>query len=128
MLGKGRKDRILTIWKEVADSVRAWLAVRGEAPVPELFLNARGKEMTRAGFEYLLRKYAAMACKRCPSLDSKRVSPHVLRHYLPFLTMSCPATPASFLLGYAWSRTDIVLTPLSSPCRGKGVHCEMRHQ
>jgi len=78
--GKGRKDRILTIWKEVADSLRAWLAVRGEAPVPELFLNARGKEMTRAGFEYLLRKYAAMACQRCPSLEAKRVSPHVLRH------------------------------------------------
>jgi site-specific recombinase XerD len=47
--GKGRKHRILTLWKAVADSVRAWLAIRGDAPVPELFLNARGKEMTRAG-------------------------------------------------------------------------------
>ncbi len=40
--GKGRKDRRLTLWKTVADSVRAWLAVRGQARVPELFLNARG--------------------------------------------------------------------------------------
>jgi len=47
-LGQGA-PRILTLWKAVADSVRAWLAVRGDAPVPELFLNARGKEMTRAG-------------------------------------------------------------------------------
>jgi len=78
--GKGRKDRILTLWRAVADSVRAWLAVRGEARVPELFLNARGKQMTRAGFEYLLRKYAAAAHDSCPSLRGKRISPHVLRH------------------------------------------------
>ncbi len=79
--GKGRKERILTLWKSVADSVRAWLAVRGEAPVPELFLNARGREMTRAGFEYLLHKHAVAAARtRCPALRGKRISPHVLRH------------------------------------------------
>lgn len=78
--GKGRKHRILTLWNAVAESVRAWLAVRGDAPVPELFLNARGKEMTRAGFEYLLRKHATTAREPCPSLCGKRISPHVLRH------------------------------------------------
>jgi integrase/recombinase XerD len=78
--GKGRKNRLLTLWRPVAESVRAWLTVRGEARVPELFLNARGQEMTRAGFEYLLRKHATAARQRCPSLRDKRISPHVLRH------------------------------------------------
>jgi site-specific recombinase XerD len=78
--GKGRKERRLTLWKVVADSVRAWLAVRGEAPVPELFLNAHGREMTRAGFAWLLRKHAATARTHCPALQGKRISPHVLRH------------------------------------------------
>ena len=78
--GKGRKERILTLWKVVADSVRAWLTVRGEAPVPELFLNARGREMTRAGFAHLLRQHAITARAKCPSLRAKRISPHVLRH------------------------------------------------
>lgn len=78
--GKGRKHRILTLWKAVAESVRAWLAVRGDAPVPELFLNARGREMTRAGFEYLLRTHATTARASCPSLGGTRISPHVLRH------------------------------------------------
>lgn len=78
--GKGRKHRLLTLWKAVAESVRAWLAVRGEAPVPELFLNARGKQMTRAGFEYLLKKHATTASEHCVSLHGKRISPHVLRH------------------------------------------------
>jgi integrase/recombinase XerD len=78
--GKGRKDRLLTLWRPVAKSMRAWLTVRGEAMVPELFLNARGQAMTRAGFEYVLRKHATEASQRCPSLRDKRISPHVLRH------------------------------------------------
>ena len=78
--GKGRKQRLLTLWKSVAESVRAWLAVRGQAAVPELFLNARGQAMTRAGFEYVLRRCATTARIACPSLKGKRLSPHVLRH------------------------------------------------
>jgi len=97
--GKGRKNRILSLWKTVADSVRAWLAVRGPAHVPELFLNAQGKQMTRAGFEYLLRKYVVTARDRCPSLRDKRISPHVLRHYLPFLTMSSDIEQVSRSIG-----------------------------
>jgi integrase/recombinase XerD len=78
--GKGRKERILSLWKEVSDSVRTWMAVRGSMPTPELFLNARGNRMTRAGFEYLLAKHAETACNVCPSLRGKSVSPHGLRH------------------------------------------------
>ena len=78
--GKGRKQRVLTLWKVVADSVRAWLAVRGTTNVPELFVNARGEALSRSGFEYILRKHAKVASACCPSLRRKRVSPHVLRH------------------------------------------------
>jgi site-specific recombinase XerD len=78
--GKGRKERRLSLWEAVADSVRAWQAVRGEAPVPELLLNARGREMTRAGFACLLRKHVTTARAQCPALRGKRISPHVLRH------------------------------------------------
>jgi site-specific recombinase XerD len=78
--GKGRKDRILSLWKEVSDSVHAWLSVRGEAQARELFLNAHGNRMTRDGFEYVLAKHTAAASSNRPSLRGKRVSPHVLRH------------------------------------------------
>jgi integrase/recombinase XerD len=78
--GKGRKERILSLWKEVADSVHTWMAVRGSVQGLELFLNARGNRMTRAGFEYLLAKHAETACGVCPSLRGKSVSPHGLRH------------------------------------------------
>jgi integrase/recombinase XerD len=51
VLGKGRKERSLPLWKETAADLRAWLAVRGKLPVPELFVNAEASAMTRAGFE-----------------------------------------------------------------------------
>ncbi|SAL07015.1 site-specific tyrosine recombinase XerD [Caballeronia calidae] len=36
--------------------------------------------MTRSGFECVLSKHATTAAAQCPSLTSKRISPHVLRH------------------------------------------------
>lgn len=78
--GKGRKQRELRLWKSVAQSIRAWLSVRGNATVPELFLNAQGKQMTRAGFEYILERCRKKAAKQCDSLAEKKLSPHVLRH------------------------------------------------
>src|SRR5712691_8425179 len=58
VLGKGRKERCLPLWKETAADLRAWLTLRGSVRVPELFVNAEGAPMTRAGFEYVLEKHA----------------------------------------------------------------------
>jgi integrase/recombinase XerD len=80
VLGKGRKERSLPLWKETANDLRAWLAVRGKLPVPELFVNAEASAMTRAGFEYVLDKHVNTATKSCPSLKGRSVSPHQLRH------------------------------------------------
>ncbi|MGA7537158.1 MAG: tyrosine-type recombinase/integrase [Steroidobacteraceae bacterium] len=78
--GKGRRERELPLWKETAAVLRAWLAVRSESPAPELFLNANGDPMTRSGFEYILDKHVELAAQKQPSLATKRISPHVLRH------------------------------------------------
>jgi site-specific recombinase XerD len=78
--GKGRRERCLPLWKETAADLRAWLAVRGDLHTPELFVNARGAAMTRAGFEYLLDKHARAAADRCSILGRRSVSPHQLRH------------------------------------------------
>ncbi len=87
IVGKGRRERLLPLWKESGPLLRAWLAVRGSAPVPELFVNARGLNMTRAGFEYILRRHVAAARTHCPSLQGRRVSPHVLRHSCALWTL-----------------------------------------
>jgi integrase/recombinase XerD len=80
VLGKGRRERCLPLWKETATDLRAWLAVRGTVAAPELFVNAGGGAMTRAGFEYILTKHTRAAAAQCHTLDSRTVSPHQLRH------------------------------------------------
>lgn len=78
--GKGRRQRILPLWKETSIAIRNWLAVRKADADPELFLNAAGRVMTRSGVEYILAKHVAAAAERQPSLAKKRITPHVLRH------------------------------------------------
>ena len=80
VMGKGRKERCLPLWKETARDLRAWLSVRGAVRVPELFVNAQGDPMTRAGFEYVLDKHVGKAAESYASLRGRRVSPHQLRH------------------------------------------------
>lgn len=110
--GKGRRERSLTLWKSVAEAIRAWLAVRGEATTPELFLNAWSKHMTRSGFERVLAKHLAVATAKCPSLRGKRVSPHVLRHTCAMNTLRATRDirKVSLWLGHASTQTtDIYL-------------------
>ncbi len=78
--GKARRQRRLPLWKEATRALRAWLAVRGPAPAPEVFLNARGEALTCSGFSYIVKKHARAATPQCQSLSQKTVSPHVLRH------------------------------------------------
>ncbi|MGO9172729.1 MAG: tyrosine-type recombinase/integrase [Rhodomicrobium sp.] len=80
VLGKGRRERILPLWKETQAMLRAWLAVRPSGHGPELFLNRDGHRMSRDGFDYRLQLHVAAAAKTVPSIAGKRVTPHVLRH------------------------------------------------
>ena len=77
--GKGGKERIVPIGRAAADALRRYLS-RGRPFLdrrhrPELFLNARGGALTRAGAFLILRKLAEKAC-----LEPGRVHPHLLRH------------------------------------------------
>lgn len=107
VLGKGRRERTLPLWKETTTALRAWLALRGPAPVPEVFLNARGHAMTRSGFEYVLDRHVQRAARRCPSLAAKRVSPHVLRHTCAMVTLQATGDvrKVALWLGHASPQT-----------------------
>jgi integrase/recombinase XerD len=78
-LGKGSKERIVPVGRQAVEALRRYLA-RGRPFLdrhhrPELFLNARGGPLTRAGAFLVLRKLAAAA-----GLEPERVHPHLLRH------------------------------------------------
>ena len=80
IVGKGRKERRLPLWKETSRVVREWLAIRGGDESGPLFVNARGMALTRHGFAQRLAIHAENAKRRTPSMQRKKVSPHVLRH------------------------------------------------
>jgi integrase/recombinase XerD len=78
-VGKGGKERVVPLGREAVEALRRYLA-RGRPHLdrrhrPELFLNAQGGALTRAGAFFILRRLAERA-----SLDPERVHPHLLRH------------------------------------------------
>ncbi len=84
LLGKGRKTRICPLWPATARLIRALIAERetrgAEAASPLVFTNARGRPLTRYGVRYLLRRYVQKASRVAPSLKTKRLHPHSIRH------------------------------------------------
>ena len=80
IIGKGRRERILPLWKETRSALRDWLAIRPKSADLHLFLNAMGTGMTRRGFAKRLVLHAQTAAHSVPSITAKTVSPHLLRH------------------------------------------------
>jgi site-specific recombinase XerD len=105
--GKGRKERHLPLWKQTAADLRAWLAVRGDVPTPELFVNARGAPMSRDGFEYVLAKAVRLATEKQPSLLRRVITPHQLRHTCALLMLQATrdVRKVALWLGHADVRT-----------------------
>ena len=79
-LGKGRKARCTPLRDDAVTTLRAWIAERHGQPMDPLFPNQRGKPLSRDSIEHLVSKYATIARQRCPSLEKKHITPHVLRH------------------------------------------------
>ncbi|HZQ64509.1 MAG TPA: tyrosine recombinase [Gaiellaceae bacterium] len=77
--GKGGKDRVVPIGRAATEALRRYLS-RGRPYLdrrhrPELFLNAQGGPLTRAGAFLILRRLAGKA-----GLEPERIHPHLLRH------------------------------------------------
>lgn len=78
--GKGRKERVVPIWKSTASQLRAWATHIDSAPDAPVFPNRAGKPLSRSGVEHRLQLAIEKAAERCPSLTGRRISPHTLRH------------------------------------------------
>jgi integrase/recombinase XerD len=79
--GKGRKERVVPLWKQTAAILRRWLARHGSVrPDAPLFPNRAGTPMSRSGVEDRLARMVAGARGSCPTLKGRRISPHTLRH------------------------------------------------
>ncbi|MGH9436981.1 MAG: tyrosine-type recombinase/integrase [Terriglobia bacterium] len=78
LLGKGAKQRRCPLWNKTAAELAP--IVEGRPLNAPVFLSRHRKPFTRFGIYNLVTTCAAQASKRMPSLLSKRITPHTLRH------------------------------------------------
>jgi site-specific recombinase XerC len=76
--GKGNKLRVCPLWPETVGHLRRLIAERSKDE--PLFQNRLKQPLTRFGIHTLVERHAAHAAEHEPSLRSKRVSPHTIRH------------------------------------------------
>jgi len=127
--GKGRKERVVPLWAKTGRVLRNWFRECEVKATEVAFPSVRGTPLSSDGLNYILQQAVRRAADAsCPSLLTKRVTPHLVRHYLPFLTMSCTCRPGSYLRANSRSGIDIVLTPSISPKLGERSPREVYYQ
>lgn len=78
--GKGRKERLTPLTTASAATLRVWLSERAGYADDPVFPTRTGRRLSRDAVQRRIAEHAAIAGQRCPSLQSKHLSPHVLRH------------------------------------------------
>jgi len=76
--GKGNKLRSCPLWPRTVDELRPLIDRRDSSM--HVFLNRRGRPITRDGIHAMVERHAKRVATKLPSTAKKRVSPHTIRH------------------------------------------------
>jgi site-specific recombinase XerD len=95
ILGKGDKKRQCPLWSATVRALSALITGRSQSD--NVFLNRAGRPITRFGIHTLVERYVDSLQATIPSLATKRVSPHTIRH-----------ATATHLLRAGWTLTPSV--------------------
>ncbi|HET6626364.1 MAG TPA: tyrosine-type recombinase/integrase [Nocardioidaceae bacterium] len=79
-VGKGRKERRTPLLTTTVSLMRAWLKERNGHSSAPLFATSTGRPLSRDAVERRIDLATTRARAACPSLASKQVTPHTLRH------------------------------------------------
>ena len=79
-IGKGRKERCVPLIKFTVPVMKAWLEEPRRGKDGYVFPNAQGERLSADAVQHMLAKHVDVARRTCPSLEGKRVTPHVMRH------------------------------------------------
>lgn len=101
--GKGRKQRAVPLTPPIRAVLAAWLDERGGLAEQPLFPTRTGRRLSRDAIERRIAHHAATAANSCPSLASKQIHPHVLRHTcaMALLQAGVDTTVIALWLGHA---------------------------
>jgi site-specific recombinase XerD len=78
--GKGRNMRCTPLRPDVVAVLKEWLSRQASKPEDLVFPSSNGGRMSADALQRLVAKHIATARRTCPSLKSKTVTPHTLRH------------------------------------------------
>jgi len=114
LLGKGNKYRSCPLWPETVEALQDYLKYRTpkDPAAQQLLLNANGSPITRFGVRHIIGKYAVAAKSQCPSIATKAVNPHTIRHTtaMHLLRAGNDVNMVSYWLGHADTNTTHIYT------------------
>lgn len=133
LYGKGRKIRTVPLTKPVLEILQDYLkfesSLRPCGKDEPLFCNRSGKNLTREGISYILRKYTTMAQATASGMETVKIHPHVLRHSraVHWLEAGIDLQHIKHLLGHADLKTTEVYARINVEMKRKmleALHCE----
>jgi integrase/recombinase XerD len=111
-VGKGRKERRTPLVPFTVKILEVWLAERGRDPEDPLFPTRTGRSLSRDAIEQRIELLVAKAGIVCPSIRTKHVTAHTLRHTaaMRLLLSGVDVTVIALWLGHEQvTTTDIYL-------------------
>jgi integrase/recombinase XerD len=106
--GKGRKQRCTPLTGETVAVLRTWLQERRGQPEDPLFTTSGGRPLSTDAVAWLVGKHATAARQRCPSIGTKTVTPHVLRHSTAMRLLHAGVDTSVIALWLGHEKTDTV--------------------
>ena len=116
--GKGRKERCTPLSRQTRRVLRVWVHELAGQPASPLFPSRRGQQLTRGAIWRLVIKHTTTARERCPSLETKTITPHVLRHTAAMRLLQAP-TPVDVATIALWLGHETLDTT------NKYIHADM---
>lgn len=109
-IGKGRKERVAPLTRQTVAVLKVWMRECDAGPASPLFPSRDGGPLTRDAIEHRLAKHVRTAEHDCPTLRSKRITMHVLRHTaaMALLNAGIDTSTIALWLGHEQERTTHV--------------------
>lgn len=126
ILGKGNKERYCPLWALTVENLHH--LVDGRASSEPVFLNRYGQSITRFGIYFLVERCVSKAIHKVPSLRSKRIYPHTIRHTsaVHLLRSGVDINTIRAWLGHVSLDTTHIYAEVDLEMKAKALnHCEI---